>query len=60
MQRAAAGAERRLAARHATERIALVTLLDAFGANLEEVLAEYSDPRGSLDRRDDLNEMRDG
>lgn len=42
------------------ERIALVTLLDAFGANLEEVLAEYSDPRGSLDRRDDLNEVRDG
>lgn len=42
------------------ERIALVTLLDAFGANLEEVLAEYSDPRGSLDRRDNLNEMRDG
>ena len=42
------------------ERIALVTLLDAFGANLEEVLAESNDPRGSLDRRDDLNEMRDG
>jgi DNA-binding MarR family transcriptional regulator len=42
------------------ERIALVTLLDAFGANLEEVLAESSDPRGSLDRRDNLNEMRDG
>lgn len=42
------------------ERIALVTLLDAFGANLEEVLAESTDPRGSLDRRDDLNEMRDG
>ena len=42
------------------ERIALVTLLDAFGANLEEVLAEYSDPRGSIDLRVDLNEMRDG
>ena len=42
------------------ERIALVTLLDAFGANLEEVLAESSDLRGSLDRRDSLNEVRDG